>query len=65
MTTSESDSKQLKDLIAEREHLEKEIFTDIYFKNKLDMVCAARENDDESIWRVFSRKIGYFCMQLI
>ncbi len=38
---------------------------DIYFKNKLDMVCAARENDDESIWRVFSRKIGYFCMQLI
>ena len=38
---------------------------DIHFKNKLDMVCAARENDDESIWRVFSRKIGYFCMQLI
>ena len=38
---------------------------DIYFKSKLDMVCAARENDDESIWRVFSRKIGYFCMQLI
>ena len=38
---------------------------DVYFKNKLDMVCAARENDDESIWRVFSRKIGYFCMQLI
>jgi len=38
---------------------------DTYFKNKLDMVCAARENDDESIWRVFSRKIGYFCMQLI
>ena len=29
LTTSESDSKQLKDLIAERENLEKEIFTDL------------------------------------
>ena len=29
LTTSESDSKQLKDLIAERENLEKEIFADL------------------------------------
>ena len=29
LTTSESDSKQLKDLIVERENLEKEIFADL------------------------------------
>tara|TARA_B100000963_G_C22583753_1_gene652059 strand:- start:58 stop:1017 length:960 start_codon:yes stop_codon:yes gene_type:complete len=38
---------------------------DSYFSEGLDMVIAARESDDESIWRVISRKIGYFCMQLI
>ena len=36
-----------------------------YFNDELDMVVAARKSDDESVWRAISRKIGYFCMQLI
>ena len=62
LTTSESDSKQLKDLIVERENLEKEIFADL---SPWETVQLARHPIDliPSITSTLGVRISQNCME--